>query len=293
MMNRRICVAVIIMISFVSGLTAQVSADTLTGYIKGLELQNEQLNKRIADQDKMIQELITSNEKLYESLNEQLEQQTNGTDSGISSSDLAARNQMLEEKIAEQEKAIQELTASNEQLYNSLADQLNIKDKDEKVSISISEADSSDRISLEQIETKNLEIDELKSSLTDLEKKLADQEQIIEVLTIDNTNLREEITLMLSQKPQTSPTIANSSQITKQDQVSVGPSLPQANATKTHTIQFFKSRYPDKIFSELQMIGRVVSYQEGSLTSYQLLVDDPSKLSLVHSAGFRDAYIVD
>lgn len=293
MMNRRICVAVIIMISFVSGLIAQVSADTLTGYIKGLELQNEQLNKRIADQDKMIQELITNNEKLYKSLNEQLDQQSNSTDSGVGSGDLAARNQMLEEKIAEQEMTIQELTASNEQLYNSLADQLNIKDKNEKVSVRISEAESGDTISLKQIETKNLEIDKLKSTLDDLEKKLADQEQIIEVLTLDNTNLREEITLMLSQKTQSSHTIANSDQIIEQDQVPVDPSSPRASATTTHTIQFFKSRYADKTFSELQMIGRVVSYQEGSLTSYQLLVDDPSKLSLVHAAGFKDAYIVE
>lgn len=58
-------------------------------------------------------------------------------------------------------------------------------------------------------------------------------------------------------------------------------------------IQFFTSSYSNKTFPNLRGIGRLVSLPKGNLTVYQLVVDDRSKVDMVRSRGFKDAFVVE
>jgi len=94
----------------------------------------------------------------------------------------------------------------------------------------------------------------------------------------ENQVLRDE-SLILLQK-------INALQETKEKAVVV------SQEKKIYTIQFFRSKYSNKLFPNLTGIGKIISSQDGNLTSYQILVDDRSKLESVRRAGFKDAFIV-
>lgn len=224
--------------------SAQEGLDTVSVYVKGLEVQSQQLKDRIREQDKMIKELTASNQVLYSSLADQLEIQKKGDGEEGKLMATDADTDALNQKIADQQKVIQELTASS----------------------------------------------------ANLQKKLTDQAQIIELLTVDNTNLREEVTMLLTQETTESPAAQTGSRDIPAPVSTPPTSIQQSQITEaapvTYTVQFFKSRYPDKTFPELQGLGQMISLQVDGLTAYQLIIDDPAKLSSVRRAGFADAYII-
>ena len=224
--------------------SAQEGLDTVSVYVKGLEVQSQQLKDRIREQDKMIKELTASNQVLYSSLADQLEIQKKSGGEEEKELTTDAETQALNQKIVDQEKVIQELTASS----------------------------------------------------AVLQKKLEDQAQIIELLTVDNTNLREEVTMLLTQETAESPAAETGSRDLPAQVSTPPPPVHQPHTTEappvTYTVQFFKSRYSDKTFPELQGLGQMISFQVDGLTSYQLIIDDRAKLSSVRQAGFADAYII-
>lgn len=289
----KLCTLITLFFYVSIGITsAQVDVDTVSTYITNLEVKNERLTGQIQKQEKMIQDLLLSNESLYLSLSGKAKNDENSTLDSVLMKELESKNQSLKERITEQDILIQELTDSNEKLYASLADQLNIEKSKDVGGDQALEASADVSLLNQQIADQEKLISELTENKANLEKKNTDQEQIIDLLTVDNTNLREEITLQLSQKEEmSSPT----QQVEPRVEEPQRPDIMTKSAEESprqYSIQFFKSKYSNKTFPSLSGIGSITSIQKDNLTSYQLIVDDPSKLSLVRAAGFGDAYLI-
>jgi len=178
----KLCTLITLFFYVSLGITsAQVDVDTVSTYITNLEVKNERLTGQIQKQEKMIQDLLVSNESLYLSLSGKAKNDESSTLDSVLMKELESKNQSLKERITEQDILIQELTDSNEKLYASLADQLNIEKSKDVGGDQALEASADVSLLNQQIADQEKLISELTESKANLEKKNTDQEQIIDL----------------------------------------------------------------------------------------------------------------
>ena len=78
---------------------AQVEVDTVSTYIENLELKNERLTEQIQKQEKMIQDLLVSNESLYLSLSGKSKNDDGSTPDSVLMNELESKNGSPQAKI--------------------------------------------------------------------------------------------------------------------------------------------------------------------------------------------------